>query len=139
MLDLSILNEAQKEAVTAPEGPMLVIAGAGSGKTRTIVYRLAWLAEHGTDPHAMLLLTFTRKASQEMLHRAANLLEQQLLKEAYSERNTGVCRVCFLNSHLKVIFLQKLYNRVKFVPCLGRFKSELIEDILTVKEHIEVL
>lgn len=79
MLDISILNEAQKQAVTAPEGPMLVIAGAGSGKTRTIVYRLAWLAEHGIDPHSMLLLTFTRKASQEMLHRAANLLDHQLL------------------------------------------------------------
>ncbi|WP_294447051.1 ATP-dependent helicase [uncultured Mailhella sp.] len=79
MLDLSILNEAQAQAVTAPEGPMLVIAGAGSGKTRTIVYRLAWLAEHGLDPHAMLLLTFTRKASQEMLHRAAGLLDHQLL------------------------------------------------------------
>ena len=79
MLDLSILNDAQKEAVTAPEGPMLVIAGAGSGKTRTIVYRLAWLAEHGLDPHSMLLLTFTRKASQEMLHRAAGLLDHQLL------------------------------------------------------------
>lgn len=79
MLDISILNEAQKQAVTAPEGPMLVIAGAGSGKTRTIVYRLAWLAEHGFDPHSMLLLTFTRKASQEMLHRAANLLDHQLL------------------------------------------------------------
>lgn len=79
MLDISILNEAQEQAVTAPEGPMLVIAGAGSGKTRTIVYRLAWLAEHGIDPHSMLLLTFTRKASQEMLHRAANLLDHQLL------------------------------------------------------------
>lgn len=79
MLDLSILNEAQKEAVTAPEGPILVIAGAGSGKTRTIVYRLAWLAEHGFDPHTMLLLTFTRKAAQEMLHRAAGLLDHQLL------------------------------------------------------------
>ena len=79
MLDLSILNEAQKAAVTAPEGPMLVIAGAGSGKTRTIVYRLAWLAEQGWDPHSMLLLTFTRKASQEMLQRAARLLDSQLL------------------------------------------------------------
>ncbi|MBR3880483.1 MAG: ATP-dependent helicase [Mailhella sp.] len=79
MLDISILNDAQREAVTAPEGPMLVIAGAGSGKTRTIVYRLAWLAEHGWDPHSMLLLTFTRKASQEMLHRASQLLDSQLL------------------------------------------------------------
>ena len=79
MLDISILNEAQRQAVTAPDGPMLVIAGAGSGKTRTIVYRLAWLAEHGWDPHSMLLLTFTRKASQEMLNRAAQLLDSQLL------------------------------------------------------------
>ena len=79
MLDISLLNDAQKEAVTAPEGPMLVIAGAGSGKTRTIVYRLAWLSEQGCDPHAMLLLTFTRKAAQEMLHRASQLLDQQLL------------------------------------------------------------
>ena len=79
MLDISSLNDAQREAVTAPEGPMLVIAGAGSGKTRTIVYRLAWLAEHGLDPHSMLLLTFTRKASQEMLQRAAQLLGSQLL------------------------------------------------------------
>ena len=78
MLDISHLNDAQKEAVTAPGGPMLVIAGAGSGKTRTIVYRLAWLAEQGVDPRSMLLLTFTRKASQEMLHRAATLLDHQL-------------------------------------------------------------
>lgn len=79
MLDLSLLNKPQKEAVTAPEGPLLVIAGAGSGKTRTIVYRLAWLAEQGCAPHSMLLLTFTRKAAQEMLHRASQLLDEQLL------------------------------------------------------------
>ena len=56
------LNAAQLAAVTHGAGPLLVIAGAGSGKTRTIVYRLAWLAEHGVEPDAMLLLTFTRKA-----------------------------------------------------------------------------
>lgn len=79
MLDLSSLNEAQREAVTAGEGPVLVVAGAGSGKTRTIVHRLAWLAEQGCDPSSMLLLTFTRKAAQEMLDRAALLLGQQLV------------------------------------------------------------
>ncbi len=78
MLDVSMLNEAQREAVTAGEGPLLVIAGAGSGKTRTIVYRLAWLVEQGCDASSMLLLTFTRKAAQEMLHRASMLLAQQL-------------------------------------------------------------
>lgn len=78
MFDTSTLNPAQLEAVTAPDGPVLVIAGAGSGKTRTIVYRLAWLAEQGVSPSSMLLLTFTRKASQEMLHRATNILGYNL-------------------------------------------------------------
>lgn len=68
------LNPAQYEAATTLEGPMLVIAGAGSGKTRTLVYRLANMIEQGVSPHEILLLTFTRKASQEMLQRATELL-----------------------------------------------------------------
>ena len=74
MIDISTLNPAQLEAVTAPDGPVLVIAGAGSGKTRTIVHRLAWLAEQGVPASDMLLITFTRKASREMLLRATDLL-----------------------------------------------------------------
>ena len=74
MIDISTLTPAQLEAVTAPDGPVLVIAGAGSGKTRTIVHRLAWLAEQGVPASDMLLLTFTRKASREMLLRATDLL-----------------------------------------------------------------
>lgn len=70
------LNPAQYEAVTTVQGPVLVIAGAGSGKTRTIVYRLAYLAEQGVSPSSMLLLTFTRKAAQSMLQRAALLAAQ---------------------------------------------------------------
>lgn len=70
------LNEAQYAAVTTTEGPVLVIAGAGSGKTRTLVYRVAHLVEKGVAPEAILLLTFTRKASQEMLWRAGRLLNE---------------------------------------------------------------
>jgi len=72
-----VLNKAQLSAVTAPEGPILVIAGAGSGKTRTLVYRVAWLIEKGIPPKEILLLTFTRKAAKEMLERAAKLSDRQ--------------------------------------------------------------
>ena len=72
------LNSAQYEAATCGDGPVLVVAGAGSGKTRTITYRLSWLADHGVPPESMLLLTFTRKAAQEMLQRAAALSDHAL-------------------------------------------------------------
>src|SRR5438874_4314799 len=68
------LNEQQLAAVMAPPGPILVIAGAGSGKTRTLTYRVAYLLENGIDPQNILLLTFTNKAAREMLNRVANLL-----------------------------------------------------------------
>jgi DNA helicase-2/ATP-dependent DNA helicase PcrA len=75
-VNLQELNESQYEAVTTTEGPVLVIAGAGSGKTRTLVYRVAHLVEQGVTPESILLLTFTRKASQEMLWRAGRLLNE---------------------------------------------------------------
>lgn len=68
------LNKEQLKAVNTLEGPVLVIAGAGSGKTRTLVYRVARLIEAGIDPSSILLLTFTRKAAAEMLTRAAKLV-----------------------------------------------------------------
>ncbi len=77
------LNSQQLAAVTAGEGPALVIAGAGSGKTRTLVYRVAYLIDRGIDPASILLVTFTRKAAQEMLSRAGALIGSR------SERVTG--------------------------------------------------
>ena len=67
------LNVAQLEAVTIFDGPVLVLAGAGSGKTRVITFRTAYLAEHGVDPAKIVLLTFTRRAAREMLARAQGL------------------------------------------------------------------
>ena len=68
------LNEAQAAAATHGDGPLLIIAGAGTGKTRTLVYRVAHLIERGVRPDRILLLTFTRRAAQEMLTRAAKLV-----------------------------------------------------------------
>ncbi len=74
--DRQDLNPAQHEAVTHLDGPLLVVAGAGSGKTRTLVYRVAHLLELGILPENLLLLTFTRRAAQEMLWRASLLLDE---------------------------------------------------------------
>jgi DNA helicase-2/ATP-dependent DNA helicase PcrA len=71
------LNAAQYEAVTSVNGPHLIIAGAGTGKTRTVVYRVAYVVELGVKPDSVLLLTFTRKAAQDMLRRAAILLDSR--------------------------------------------------------------
>lgn len=77
---LADLNEAQREAVTHPGGPLLVVAGAGSGKTRVITRRIAWLASEGTAPEEVLALTFSTKAAEEMRARA-----EELLTGAYEE------------------------------------------------------
>jgi DNA helicase II / ATP-dependent DNA helicase PcrA len=72
------LNDQQFAAVTAPPGPALVIAGAGSGKTRTLTYRVAYLLEQGVPADRVLLLTFTNKAAREMMRRVTGLLGQEL-------------------------------------------------------------
>ncbi len=76
----NVLNPAQFEAVSSIEGAYLIIAGAGTGKTRTLVYRVARLIELGYDPQSILLLTFTRKAANEMMNRAAILLDNRCSK-----------------------------------------------------------
>ena len=71
------LNEEQLAVATAPGGPMLVVAGAGSGKTRALTYRLAWLVHNGVEPSRIMLVTFTNRSAREMLSRVEVLVRQK--------------------------------------------------------------
>jgi DNA helicase-2/ATP-dependent DNA helicase PcrA len=73
---LAGLNPQQRSAATHGRSPLLIVAGAGTGKTATLVHRVAWLIANGTDPSRILLLTFTRRAAAEMLRRAEGLLHR---------------------------------------------------------------
>jgi len=79
---LAGLNPAQRNAAQHGDGPLLIVAGAGTGKTRTLVHRVASLIERGVEPGRVLLLTFTRRAAAEMLRRVDELLTQQTRKKA---------------------------------------------------------
>ncbi len=74
----SELNQEQHDAAMAPDGPLLVLAAAGTGKTRTLVYRVAFLVEKGVAPERILLLTFTNRAAREMLGRARELVGHRI-------------------------------------------------------------
>jgi len=98
------LNPAQYEAATSVDGPHLIIAGAGTGKTRTIVYRVAYLVELGVKPDSLLLLTFTRRAAQEMLRKASILLDSRC------EQVSGGTFHSFANSILRKYAIQLGYE-----------------------------
>ena len=123
-----VLNAAQHDAVTTRQGPILVIAGAGSGKTRTLTYRVARLVEEGVPPGAILLLTFTRKAATEMLRRATALLDN---------RCDGVAGGTFHS--FANMTLRKYANKLGYASdynILDRADSEDVISLLRTRLHL---
>ncbi len=97
---LNELNEAQRAAVEATEGPVMVIAGAGSGKTRVLTYRVAHLVDKGVDPFHILALTFTNKASREMKERIVNLVGAEAQNVWMGTFHSVFARILRIEGHL---------------------------------------
>jgi DNA helicase-2/ATP-dependent DNA helicase PcrA len=113
------LNPEQLAIVTAPDGPILVIAGAGSGKTRVVTYRVARLLEKGVPPNGILLLTFTNKAAREMLHRVEHLIK---MDTRYIWGGTF--------HHVGNLILRQNSRRIDFKPNFAILDNEDAKDMI---------
>ncbi|HEX7617660.1 MAG TPA: UvrD-helicase domain-containing protein, partial [Verrucomicrobiae bacterium] len=93
MLDLNTLNPQQRQAAETVKGPVLILAGAGTGKTRVITFRIAHMAARGISPVNILGVTFTNKAAREMQERV-----RKLLPKSKSEDKTNCPTICTFHS-----------------------------------------
>ena len=88
---LENLNKEQKEAVQTTQGPLLILAGAGSGKTKVLTSRIAYLIQNGARPRNILAVTFTNKAAKEMKERLGNILGENTVKYMWVGTFHGIC------------------------------------------------
>src|SRR4030067_1590690 len=114
------LNEQQYAAVTAVNGPLLVLAGAGSGKTRTLTYRVSYLIERGVNPSQILIVTFTTRASREMLQRVEMLLSGEI---------KGIWGGTF--HHVGNLILRKYAKALGYEPNFTILDEEDCKDLLS--------
>ena len=127
-----ILNPEQLAAVTAGEGPTLVLAAAGTGKTRTLTHRVAWLLEQGESPDGILLLTFTNRAAREMMERA-QALAGPAIATLWSLGGTDLVLPAMSSSLLYVTWLSLIAT---VTPKFPRFTSSPANDPISVERNL---
>lgn len=113
MIHLSSLNPAQREAVTTTEGPVLIIAGPGSGKTRTLVERIVHLIQQGEEAESIMVATFTEKAAKELITRVSNRMLELNMKVNLNEMYIGTLHsifLRFLEEHREFTRLKRSYR-----------------------------
>lgn len=115
MFDLSKLNPQQQKAVTAIDGPVLILAGAGTGKTRVITYRIAYLLSKAVHPASILAVTFTNKAANEMLERIKQLLPSAFKRQSCKNEKPTICTFHSLGANILRSYIGKLGYRDNFV------------------------
>ncbi|MGJ8677764.1 MAG: ATP-dependent helicase [Akkermansiaceae bacterium] len=124
---LSSLNPAQAEAVNALDGPVLILAGAGTGKTRTVTCRISHMVDKGIDPHEILAVTFTNKAASEMQERVAGMVNKKAAKQI------TVCTFHSLCVRILRTGIDRLGYKQNFTIYTGNDQTGLIKQIIIRK------
>ncbi|MFA6251244.1 MAG: UvrD-helicase domain-containing protein [Candidatus Paceibacterota bacterium] len=140
---LDSLNEKQKEAVLYTDGPLLIVAGAGAGKTKTLTHRIIHLIHKGVNPGSILAVTFTNKAAKEMRDRVMNLLEEREHGVSAPERSSGAPFVSTFHSlgvhiikeNAHLIGLNKYFTIIDESDALSIIKSIMKDRDIDPKQH----
>lgn len=136
MIDLNSLNPQQREAVTTIQGPVMILAGAGTGKTRVITYRVANLIENGVTPWKILAVTFTNKAAREMQERVAALVPKDLCKDTDGKVQRPT--ICTFHS-LCVRILRRYIDRLGYKNNFVIYdESDQLGAVRKIMSHIHV-
>ena len=127
---LDELNKAQREAVLYNDGPHLVVAGAGSGKTRVLTYKVAYLLSQGVSPHSVLALTFTNKAAREMKERIGKLVGEQVARYVWMGTFHSICARILRQEHEAICYPHDftIYDTTDSKSAIKQIVKDLGED-----------